>query len=121
MAGVGDCGRRRRLGAGRPGTGVHGRIHRVYHDRHHHLSHDNHAVGGGDERADVAEGGFHEWRNVMSRESRLTAGVLLILMPTVVYGGASWRGSLRRTPRTGSAPAATGRHPSWRVLPPRRA
>ena len=25
----------------------------------------------------------------MSRESRLTAGVLLILMPTVVYGGAS--------------------------------
>ena len=25
----------------------------------------------------------------MSRESRLTAGVLLILMPTVVYGGVS--------------------------------
>ncbi len=25
----------------------------------------------------------------MSRESHLTAGVLLILMPTVVYGGAS--------------------------------
>lgn len=25
----------------------------------------------------------------MSRESRLTAGILLILMPTVVYGGAS--------------------------------
>src|SRR5215218_3652008 len=37
----------------------------------------------------AAEGGFHEWRNVMSRESRLTAGVLLILMPTVVYGGVS--------------------------------
>ena len=89
MAGVGGCGRRRRLGAGRPGTSVHGRIHRVYQDRDHHLSHANHAVGGRDERADPAEGGFQEWTNVMSRESRRTAGVLLILMPTIVFGGTS--------------------------------
>src|SRR5215213_611640 len=30
-----------------------------------------------------------EGESHMSRESRLTAGVLLILMPAVVYGGAS--------------------------------
>src|SRR5215208_362378 len=56
MAGVGGCGRRRRLGAGRLGTGVRGRIHRVYQDRHDHFSHDNTAVGGRDVRASVAEG-----------------------------------------------------------------
>src|SRR5215212_5283910 len=77
MAGMGGCGRRRRLGAGWAGTGVHGRIHRVYQDRHDHLSHDNHAVGSRDERAGVAEGGFHEWRNAMSPQSRLVAGIVL--------------------------------------------
>jgi hypothetical protein len=34
----------------------------------------------------------------MSCESRLTAGVLLILMPTVVYGGASIED--KQTPRS---------------------
>ena len=74
MAGVGGCGRRRRHGAGRPGTVVHGRLRRVYQDSRYGHSHAHHAMGGRDERADMAEGVFHEeWRNVMSRESRLTA------------------------------------------------
>src|SRR5215208_2259472 len=89
MAGVGSCGRWRWLCAGRPGTGVHGRVHRVYQNRHDHLSHDNHAVGGRDERADFAEGTHQEWTNVMSRESWRKAGTLLIMMPTITFEDTS--------------------------------
>src|SRR5215203_3596999 len=69
MAGVDGCDRWRRLCVGRPGTGVYGRIDRVYQDRHHHLSHDNHAVGGCDECAVVAEGGTPDRAN--SKKSAL--------------------------------------------------
>src|SRR5918994_3993890 len=73
MAGVGGCSRRCWLGAGRPGTGLHGRIHRVHQDRHHHLSHDNHVVGGCDERAAVAEGGTEDRASFKSAVRRRTS------------------------------------------------
>ncbi len=54
----------------------------------------------------------------MSRESRLTAGILLILMPTVVFGGTSILSMLVGDPTYGrNAQKLT--HPSAKADPPR--
>src|SRR5215216_3723652 len=99
MAGVGGRGRRRRLGAGRPGTGVYGRIDRVYQDRHHHLSHNNHAVGGRDECAVVAEG---RKVSIIPDECRSQPGTLIGVGPGYTRFRDSLTHELRRTPYSGS-------------------
>jgi hypothetical protein len=54
----------------------------------------------------VAEGGFHEWRNAISRQSRRTVGVVLFLMPTVLFGAPRLRNLLSERPEGGGSLSA---------------
>jgi hypothetical protein len=53
----------------------------------------------------VAEGSFHEWRNAISRQSRRTVGVVLFLMPTVLFGVPRLRNLLSERNEGGEASA----------------
>jgi hypothetical protein len=54
----------------------------------------------------VAQGGFHEWRNPISRQSRRTVGVVLFVMPTVLFGAPRLRNLLSERSKGGGSLSA---------------
>jgi hypothetical protein len=54
----------------------------------------------------VAEGGFHEWRNPISRQSRRTVVVVLFVMPTVLFGAPHLQNLLSERPEGGGSLSA---------------
>src|SRR5215211_2662626 len=106
MAGVGGCGSWRWLCAGRSGTSVHGRIHRVHQDSHDHLSDRNHAVGGCDERAAVAQGETEDRATFKNAVRRRISEKTSTLYSTYrndksAYGGVTMTAATSSSPASG--------------------